>query len=143
MRLDSEPKLNFEDVLLKPKRSTLSSRRDVEMSRKFTFRNSGKVMDFLPIFASNMDGVGTFSMAKAMQEHKMMTVITKTTTPEQWKQAVGNGLRLQSVSVCTGTNKIFDSEAQDYKNMQKVLEMFPDVKMITIDVANAYHQKHG
>ena len=88
MRLDSEPKLNFEDVLLKPKRSTLSSRKDVDMTRKFTFRNSGKVMDFLPIFASNMDGVGTFSMAKAMQEHKMMTVITKTTTPEQWKQAV-------------------------------------------------------
>ena len=120
MRLDSEPKLNFEDVLLKPKRSTLSSRRDVEMSRKFTFRNSGKVMDFLPIFASNMDGVGTFSMAKQMQEHKMMTVITKTTTPEQWKQAVGSGLRLQSVSVCTGTNKIFDSEAKDYKNMQNM-----------------------
>ena len=140
MRLDSEPKLNFEDVLLKPKRSTLSSRKDVDMTRKFTFRNSGKVMDFLPIFASNMDGVGTFSMAKAMQEHKMMTVITKTTTPEQWKQAVGNGLRLQSVSVCTGTNKVFDQDAQDYKNMQNILTMFPDIKMITIDVANAYHQ---
>ena len=36
-------------------------------------------MDFLPIFASNMDGVGTFSMAKEMQKHKIMTVITKTT----------------------------------------------------------------
>ena len=59
MRLESEPKLNFEDVLLKPKRSTLSSRKDVDMTRKFTFRNSSKVMDFLPIFASNMDGVGT------------------------------------------------------------------------------------
>ena len=87
MRINTEPKLNFEDVLLQPKRSTLSSRRDVEMTRKFTFRNSGKVMDFLPIFASNMDGVGTFSMAKAMQEHKMMTVITKTTTPEERPQA--------------------------------------------------------
>ena len=80
MRINTEPKLNFEDVLLQPKRSTLSSRRDVDMTRKFTFRNSGKVMDFLPIFASNMDGVGTFSMAKQMQKHKMMTVITKTTT---------------------------------------------------------------
>jgi len=140
MRIDNEPKLNFEDVLLKPKRSTLSSRRDVDMTRKFTFRNSGKVMDFLPIFASNMDGVGTFSMAKQMQKHKMMTVITKTTTPEQWKAAAGTGLRMQSVSVCTGTNVMWDPEAQDYRNMQKVLEMFPDVKMITIDVANAYHQ---
>jgi GMP reductase len=140
MRIDNEPKLNFEDVLLKPKRSTLSSRRDVDMTRKFTFRNSGKVMDFLPIFASNMDGVGTFSMAKAMQDHKMMTVITKSTTPDQWKAAAGTGLRMQSVSVCTGTNVMFDPDAPDWATMTKVLEMFPDVKMITVDVANAYHQ---
>ena len=140
MRINTEPKLNFEDVLLQPKRSTLSSRRDVDMVRKFTFRNSGKVMNFTPIFASNMDGVGTFSMAKVLQEHKMMTVITKTTTPDQWKTAVGNGVRLQSVSVCTGTNKMFDPDAQDYKNMQEILKSFPDIKMITIDVANAYHQ---
>ena len=140
MRINYEAKLNFEDVLLQPKRSTLTSRKDVDMTRKFTFRNSGKVMNFTPIFASNMDGVGTFSMAKALQEHKMMTVITKTTTPEQWKAAVGNGVRLQSVSVCTGTNKVFDDNAQDYANMQEILKSFPDVKMITIDVANAYHQ---
>ena len=140
MRINNEPKLNFEDVLLQPKRSTLSSRKDVDMTRKFTFRNSSKVMNFTPIFASNMDGVGTFSMAKVLQEYKMMTVITKTTTPEQWRTAVGNGVRLQSVSVCTGTNKMFDDDAQDYTNMQEVLKSFPDIKMITIDVANAYHQ---
>lgn len=140
MRIDNTPKLNFDDVLLKPKRSTLTSRKDVDMTRKFEFRNSKKVMNFTPIFASNMDGVGTFSMAKVLQDYKMMTVITKTTTPEQWKEAVGSGLRLQSVSVCTGTNKVFDDNARDYKNMQEVLKMFPDIKMITIDVANAYHQ---
>ena len=140
MRLDNEIKLNFEDVLLKPKRSTLSSRKDVDMTRKFEFRNSGKVMNFLPIFASNMDGVGTFSIAKVMQQYNMMTVITKTTTPEQWKTAVGTGLRLQSVSVCTGTNVMWDKEASDWQTMTKVLDMFPDIKMITVDVANAYHQ---
>jgi GMP reductase len=97
-------------------------------------------MEFTPIFASNMDGVGTFSMAKVLQQHKMMTVITKSTTLDQWKEAVGSGLRLQSVSVCTGTNKIWDPEAEDYARMKQVLDSFPDVKMITIDVANAYHQ---
>jgi len=140
MRIKEDIKLNFDDVLMEPKRSTLSSRRDVDMTRKFTFRNSGKVMNFTPIFASNMDGVGTFSMAKVLQKHQMMTVITKSTTLEQWREAVGTGLRLQSVSVCTGTNKIWDPEAADYKNMQDVLKSFPDVKMITVDVANAYHQ---
>ena len=140
MRIKEDLKLNFDDVLMEPKRSTLSSRRDVDMTRKFTFRNSGKVMQFTPIFASNMDGVGTFSMAKVLQEHKMMTVMTKSTTVDQWRQAVGTGLRLQSVSVCTGTNKMWDPEAEDYKNMQDVLKSFPDIKMITVDVANAYHQ---
>ena len=57
MRIKEDIKLNFDDVLMEPKRSTLSSRRDVDMTRKFTFRNSGKVMNFTPIFASNMDGV--------------------------------------------------------------------------------------
>jgi GMP reductase len=140
MRIKEDLKLNFDDVLMEPKRSTLSSRRDVDMTRKFKFRNSGKIMEFTPIFASNMDGVGTFSMAKVLQEHKMMTVITKSTTLDQWKEAVGSGLRLQSVSVCTGTNKIWDPEAEDYARMRDVLRSFPDVKMITIDVANAYHQ---
>jgi len=140
MRIKEDLKLNFDDVLMEPKRSTLSSRRDVDMTRKFKFRNSGKIMEFTPIFASNMDGVGTFSMAKVLQEHKMMTVITKSTTVDQWREAVGTGLRLQSVSVCTGTNKMWDPEAEDYKNMQDVLKSFPDIKMITVDVANAYHQ---
>ena len=140
MRIKEDIKLNFDDVLMEPKRSTLSSRRDVDMTRKFTFINSGKVMNFTPIFASNMDGVGTFSMAKVLQEHKMMTVITKSTTLDQWRQAVGSGLRLQSVSVSVGTNKMWDPYAVDYKNMQDVLNSFPDVKMITVDVANAYHQ---
>ena len=137
MRINTEPKLNFDDVLLEPKRSTLSSRKDVDMTRKFTFRNSGKVVNFLPIFASNMDGVGTFSMARVLQEYKMMTVITKSTTVDQWREAVGKGVRLQSVSVCTGTNKMWDPEADDYKNMQEVLKSFPDIKFITVDVANA------
>ena len=117
-----------------------STFKDVDMTRKFTFRNSGKVVNFLPIFASNMDGVGTFSMAKALQEHKMMTVITKSTTPDEWRTAVGNGVRLQSVSVCTGTNKMWDDDAQDYRYMQEILQSFPDIKFITVDVANAYHE---
>ena len=48
MRINYDAKLNFEDVLLQPKRSTLSSRKDVDMTRNFTFRNSGRQMNFLP-----------------------------------------------------------------------------------------------
>ena len=139
MRLDTELKLNYEDVLLKPKRSTLSSRRDVEMEREFTFRNSQMSYKCLPIIASNMDGEVTFRMAKVLQQYKMMTVITKTTTPDQWAAAIGNGLKLKYVSICTGTGKLWDKEAEDYATMQKVLKAYPDIKFITIDVANGYH----
>ncbi|SVA02697.1 uncharacterized protein METZ01_LOCUS55551 [marine metagenome] len=124
---------------MKPKRSTLSSRRDVEMTRSFTFRNSGETYECCPIIASNMDGVGTFSMAKVIQEYKMLTTITKTTTIEQWRKAVGEGIKLKYLSVCTGTGKLWDDNAEDYTTMQKVLKSFPDVKFITVDVANGYH----
>ena len=110
MRIEDDIKLDYKDVLFKPKRSKLESRRDVDLIRTFQFHNSGNHWTGVPIMSSNMDGVGTFSMAKVLQEYKMMTTITKTTTPEQWKQAVGNGVRLQSVSVCTGTNKVFDDD---------------------------------
>ena len=139
MQLDNEIKLDYKDVLLKPKRSTLSSRRDVEMTRKFTFRNSGETYEWCPIMASNMDGVGTFSMAKVIQDYKMMTTITKTTSLEQWKKAVGEGIKLKYLSVCTGTGKLWDDDAEDYATLQKVLKSYPDVKFITIDVANGYH----
>ena len=139
MRLDTEVKLDYKDVLLKPKRSTLSSRRDVEMTRSFSFRNSGETYECCPIIASNMDGVGTFSMAKVIQEYKMMTTITKTTTIDQWRKAVGEGIKLKYLSVCTGTGKLWDDDAEDYSTMQKVLKSYPDVKFITIDVANGYH----
>ena len=139
MRLEQEIKLDYKDVLLKPKRSTLSSRRDVEMTRSFTFRNFGETYECCPIIASNMDGVGTFSMAKVIQEYKMLTTITKTTTIEQWRKAVGEGIKLKYISVCTGTGKLWDDDAEDYSTMQKVLKSYPDVKFITIDVANGYH----
>ena len=136
MHLDTEIKLNYDDVLLKPKRSTLSSRKNVDMTRTFTFRNSKESYTCCPLVASNMDGVGTFSMAKILQEYKMMTVITKSTTPEQWKQAVGDGIKLKYLSVCTGAKKNTD----DNDTMHNVLKNYPDVKFITIDVANGYHE---
>ena len=78
-----------------------------------------------------MDGVGTFSMAKVLQDYKMMTVITKSTSVDTWRKAIGTGVRLQSVSVCTGTNIMWDPDAPDYKTMKQVLTSFPDVKFIT------------
>lgn len=68
MRIEEDVKLDFKDVLIRPKRSTLSSRSEVDITRDYTFKWSGKKYNGVPIVAANMDGVGTFDMAKAFSE---------------------------------------------------------------------------
>ena len=143
MRIEHDIKLDYSDVLFKPKRSKLESRRDVDLMRTFKFHNSGNEWTGVPIMSSNMDGVGTFSMAKVLQSHKMLTVIGKHNTFDDWKEAIGNGIKMKYISVCTGTGFIWDKEAADYNTMKQVLEAFPDIKFITVDVANAYHENFG
>lgn len=65
MRIEEDIKLDFKDVLIRPKRSTLSSRKEVDITRDFIFRWSGRSYHGVPIIAANMDGVGTFAMAKS------------------------------------------------------------------------------
>ena len=110
------------------------------MEREFSFINSGRTYTGIPIMAANMDGVGTFSMAKVLQKHRMITVMRKHYTVEDWDNAVGNGIKLKYVSICTGTGRIWSEEAQDYTVMREVLNRYPDIKFITVDVANGYHQ---
>uniref|UniRef100_A0A672FL97 GMP reductase n=1 Tax=Salarias fasciatus TaxID=181472 RepID=A0A672FL97_SALFA len=65
-RIENDIKLDFKDVLLRPKRSTLKSRSEVDLMRSFTFRNSKGSYRGIPIIAANMDTVGTFEMALAL-----------------------------------------------------------------------------
>ena len=140
MRIESDLKLDYKDVLLKPKRSKLTSRKDVDMEREFKFLNSGKEFTGIPIIASSMDGVGTFSMAKILQNYKMLTVLRKHYEPEDWDNAVASGLDLNYVSICTGTNRIWDKDAPEFLTLKVVLEKYPEIPFITIDVANGYHE---
>tara|TARA_B100000676_G_scaffold313132_1_gene391658 strand:- start:2879 stop:3931 length:1053 start_codon:yes stop_codon:yes gene_type:complete len=143
MRIEHDVKLDYKDVLFKPKRSKLESRRDVDLMRTFNFHSSGNTWTGVPILSSNMDGVGTFSMAKVLQDHKMLTVIGKHNDFDDWKTAIGSGIKMKYISVCTGTGYIWDENAKDYNTMQQVLKAFPDIKFITVDVANAYHENFG
>ncbi len=65
MRIEQDIKLDFKDVLIRPKRSTLSSRKEVDISRTFNYRWAAGSFTGVPIIAANMDGIGTFAMAKA------------------------------------------------------------------------------
>ena len=143
MRIEHDVKLDYQDVLFKPKRSTLTSRKDVDLTRSFKFYNSGKEWTGIPIMASNMDGVGTFAMAKVLQDHKMITVLRKHYSLEDWKTAIGDGVKMKYLSVCTGTGVIWDKNAPDYAVMKEVLKRYPDIPFICVDVANGYHENYG
>nr|KAF6378215.1 guanosine monophosphate reductase [Myotis myotis] len=67
-RIDADLKLDFKDVLLRPKRSSLKSRSEVDLERTFTFRNSKQTYSGIPIIVANMDTVGTFEMAAVMSQ---------------------------------------------------------------------------
>lgn len=142
MRIEEDIKLDYKDVLFKPKRSKLESRRDVDLTRTFKFHNSGNEWTGVPIMSSNMDGVGTFAMAKVLQDHKMITVMRKHYSVEDWTKNA-KGVKMKYLSVCTGTGVIWDPDAKDFATMKAVLAMYPDIKFITVDVANAYHENYA
>ena len=77
MRIESDVKLDFKDVLLRPKRSTLGSRANVDLDRLYSFRHARLEMPVVPVIAANMDTVGTFEMARALARHKILTAIHK------------------------------------------------------------------
>lgn len=68
MRIENDVKLDFKDVLIRPKRSTLASRREVDVAREFTFKWSGRSYNGVPVIAANMDNVGTLSMARTFAQ---------------------------------------------------------------------------
>ena len=77
MKILTDTKLDFSDVLIRPKRSTLYSRSMVNLERTIKFPHSPLTWTGVPIIASNMDGVGEVDIAKKLSSFKMMTALTK------------------------------------------------------------------
>ena len=86
MRIEEEVKLDYSDVLFRPKRSTLSSRKDVNLKRTYKFKYSNNEWSGIPIMAANMDGVGELGVAEKMSEFDMITCLTKQHDIKKLKQ---------------------------------------------------------
>jgi len=135
MRIEEDIKLDFRDVLIRPKRSTLSSRRDVDLKRFYRFKHSRYEYDGIPIMAANMDGVGTLSMAKALAQHGLFTCLIKTynTDIENY-----GDFRLphDHYAISTGVSP------QDFRNLGAIITGI-GCQFICIDVANGYSENFG
>lgn len=136
MRIETGLKLGFKDVMIRPKRSTLSSRSQVSLHRKFTFLHSNYHWNGVPIMAANMDTVGTFDMAKKLAEHKLFTAIHKHYSLVEWKQFMSNAGNnfTDYIAVSTGTG------TGDSKKLAAIFNQNPELKFICIDVANGYSE---
>ena len=77
MRIEEDIKLDYADVLFRPKRSTLHSRKDVKLERTYKFKYSNHEWSGIPLIAANMDGVGELLMAENLATHQIMTCLTK------------------------------------------------------------------
>ena len=136
MRIDNEIKLDYKDVLIRPKRSILKSRSQVSLSRTYTFRNSQQSWTGVPIMAANMDGVGTFGIAKALSTHSMFTCVVKHHGPDEWIRAKSLNIDSWSpefIAVSVGTNL---DDWQVSKGIIKALKL----KWVCIDIANGYSE---
>src|SRR3982751_3984802 len=106
MRIESDIKQGFKDVMIRPKSSALSSRSQVSLVRKFKFIHGGKDWEGIPIIAANMDTVGTFEMAAALADNNLFTAIHKHYGVEQWREFVlhANENITEHIAVSTGTS---------------------------------------
>jgi len=141
MRLEEDIKLDYKDVLIRPKRSTLQSRKQVKLNRKFQFRNYVPDFDIgddhyngIPIMAANMDGVGTFEMADKLAEGEMFTCLVKTySVDELVEYFMGPIERSECVAMSIGTSE------SDYNKLFHVKkECDTRLKYVCIDIANGY-----
>lgn len=136
MRIEYDIKLGFKDVMIRPKRSTLKSRAQVDLEREFTFRNSQQLFKGIPIMAANMDTVGTFEMAKALSNKKLFTAIHKHYSLDSWQQFMNTAPKdiENYIAISTGTGK------EDSEKLSTLLQAHPQLKFICIDVANGYSE---
>jgi len=134
MRIEEELKLDYSDVLFRPKRSTLKSRKEVNLSRTYKFKHSNREWTGVPIIASNMDGVGELQVAKSLSKFDMITSLTK----QHDVESINNFSCIKDifnfVALSCGTSK------DSYDRLNKIISQHTYVQFICIDVANGYSE---
>lgn len=149
MRIEQDLKLDFSDVLIKPQRTTLDSRSEVDLIRTIKTLHSKKEWTGVPIVAANMDGVATFSMAAELTKFDMPTVVPRHLDADEladfFSRAIVWNISWNRLFYTVGvkhedTTKLVDVE-------KKISQKFPDLSsgyfpaMLCVDVANGYMEK--
>lgn len=131
-KIEYGPKLDFNNVLIRPKRSTLNSRSEVDLNRKFTFVNSKNTWNGIPIIAANMDTIGTFEIYDVLSKFNIITALHKFYTIEQYSYEIQNReMNPDYFMISTGIGN------ESLENLQNIFEIV-NCNWICIDIANGY-----
>ncbi len=133
MRIEQDLKLDFKDVLIRPKRSTLTSRSEVDISRDFVFLHSQRPYHGIPIIAANMDATGTFEMARALTRHSLTAALHKHYSEAEllafFTEQPDNASTFYSMGIT----------APDLEKFRRVMDQANGaIQNVCVDVANGY-----
>lgn len=137
MRIEEEVKLDYADVLLRPKRSTLTSRKEVTLEREFTFYHSPKKWKGIPIMTANMATCGTFEMAQVLSEYKIITTFHKYYQIEDYKNFFKT---FDNPDYIAYTLWIRD---EDIAQLKRIIQewLIENFSFLCIDVPNGYLER--
>ena len=129
MKIEQDLKLDFSDVLIRPKRSTLESRNDVELLREFKFPHSNQVWKGIPIIASNMDTVGTVEMYHSLRKYNMLTCFHKFLDIDDYPDNNEDNNYIISIGI----------RDEDFTKLSNLYNKSPSsCRIICVDIANGY-----
>ena len=142
VHIETDTKLDFKDVLIRPKRSTLRSRAEVDIKRTFLFKHTDKSWTGVPVMVANMDTTGTFEMAKVMAAHEMFVCIHKHYSLAEWTDFLrANPDCIPHLAASSGTS---ENDIQKLKEICAIsvpsAQGHSSVEFVCLDVANGYSQ---
>lgn len=128
MKVIEDTKLGFDNVLIKPKKSYINSRKVVNLICEYEFKYSKQKWSGIPLIAANMDTTGTVEMANKLASLNCLTALHKYYNATDY-------LKLININ-----NTILTIGEEIPKELTKIVNEY-NFNFILIDVANAYRQK--
>ena len=142
MRIETEIKLDFKDVLFKPKRSTLKSRKDVNLTRTIKLPHSKRQWEGVPIVAANMYTVATFEAGKVLTNLNMMVCLHKHYSEERYMEIYDWVYANQGCGYAPYWGYSMGISDEEFDRLVRIQDKTNGMIItICIDVANGYTER--
>lgn len=131
MILNATECLDFDDVMIEPKITQISSRSEVDLEYVYVRPYDSNKISWkgIPIIAANMDKIGTLAVSRVLSEYKMMTFLHKYHTVDDLR---GKDYDSEYIGISAGISP------GEFENVTQILAYNPNIKFICLDVANGY-----